>query len=302
MDEERLKGYLRAGEINAKVLNLAASLVKGKKRINLLELCERLEEEIRRLGGEPAFPCNIGVNEVAAHMSPLDGEVEYLPSEGLIKIDVGTRIGGYIADSAITIPLSREYEEITKACREVLKAAIDYMRPGVKTGDVGRVIEEEAKARGFKTIRNLSGHLISDYNLHAGKSIPNVHRRFTPKMEVGEVYAVEPFLTHQGAIGEVTEMDKRMIFQVVKIKKPKDKSLNKLYTRILEKTKRLPFSPRWFRDISPPSKLIESLEALRREGILYAYPVLVERSGGYVAQWEHTVILSGGGTLITTKG
>jgi methionyl aminopeptidase len=302
LEEEKLRSYLKAGEVNAKVLSLASSMVKASRRVGVLGLCERLEEEIRRLGGQPAFPCNIGVNDVAAHMSPIDDGNEYLPPEGLVKIDIGTRIGGYIADSAVTIPLSRNHEGIVKASIEVLEAAIEDMRSEVKTGEVGKVIEEEAKARGFKTIRNLSGHLISEYNLHAGKSIPNIHRKLTPKMEADEVYAVEPFLTYPEAMGEVVEGGRWMIFQVVKLKKPKDKSLTKLYTKLLDRTKRLPFSPRWFKDTAPLSEILRSMEALRRDGILYAYPVLIERSRGYVAQSEHTVIVTEDGPIVTTRG
>ena len=44
-----------------------------------------------------------------------------------------------------------------------------------------------------KAIRNLSGHLIAPYHIHAGKSVPIVKGGKADKMEEGELYAIETF-------------------------------------------------------------------------------------------------------------
>ncbi|MEM0025939.1 MAG: type II methionyl aminopeptidase, partial [Zestosphaera sp.] len=56
-DEEAVEAYLRAGEIAYKVKKSVASMIKPSTK--LFDAAEKIEELIRSLGGEPAFPVNI---------------------------------------------------------------------------------------------------------------------------------------------------------------------------------------------------------------------------------------------------
>lgn len=51
-----------------------------------------------------------------------------------------------------------------------------------------------------KSIRNLNGHSIGPYQIHAGKSVPIVKGGEQTKMEEGEFYAIETF----GSTGKQT--------------------------------------------------------------------------------------------------
>ena len=44
-----------------------------------------------------------------------------------------------------------------------------------------------------KSVRNLNGHSIAPYQIHAGKSVPIVKGGEQTKMEEGEFYAIETF-------------------------------------------------------------------------------------------------------------
>jgi methionyl aminopeptidase len=44
-----------------------------------------------------------------------------------------------------------------------------------------------------KSVRNLNGHSIGPYQIHAGKSVPIVKGGEQTKMEEGEFYAIETF-------------------------------------------------------------------------------------------------------------
>lgn len=48
-------------------------------------------------------------------------------------------------------------------------------------------------AMSVKSIRNLNGHSIGRYQIHAEKSVPNVRGGEQTKMEEGELYAIETF-------------------------------------------------------------------------------------------------------------
>jgi len=54
-------------------------------------------------------------------------------------------------------------------------------------------VEIGNKTYQVKPVRNLCGHLIAPYHIHAGKSVPIVKGGSGAKMEEGEMYAIETF-------------------------------------------------------------------------------------------------------------
>ena len=299
LTENIIQNYLEAGEIASNALKYAYELVKPKKRLNLYELCESVEGFIKNKGAAWAFPCNVSLNEIAAHYSPLYPDDEIVFDKGLLKVDTGAMINGYIADTAITISRGYEYEKMAIANREIHLEALRLLKPGVSLGSIGEYIESRAKMLGYKPISNLSGHLLRQYILHAGKSVPNVKQFLTPKIEAWEVYAVEPFFTFGDKSGEVVNMDTIQIYSLSKMKRIKDKVLNSIKEYIYNNFRFLPFSPRWlYKQFGDDTlSLIDKLYKMR---YLHGYPTLVERTGGYISQFEHTVIVTEDTPIITT--
>ena len=298
--DEKLENFLKAGKIAAKVVRYAEQLVKSGHR-DVYNLCEKIEQKIIELGAFPAFPCNICINDVAAHFSPYPTDQILLPERGVVKIDIGVRINGYIVDTAFSIPLSDEFERLVEWTKLALERAIRAIKPRIRASEIGAIIENTAKEGGFKPIRNLSGHLIKEYRLHAGKSIPNVQSFFSDRILEGEIYAIEPFLTLSDASGSVKSTKTRRIFSLSKIKRPKDKRLEHLYKEILRRFRMLPFSPRWLAKSNKFENVVEKIISLEREGIIHSYPVLVEKLGGIVAQFEHTIVVTKDGALVLTE-
>jgi methionyl aminopeptidase len=54
-------------------------------------------------------------------------------------------------------------------------------------------VEINGKTYPVKCCRNLNGHSIGPYQIHAGKSVPIVKGGETTRMEEGEFYAIETF-------------------------------------------------------------------------------------------------------------
>ena len=54
-------------------------------------------------------------------------------------------------------------------------------------------IELDGKTYPIKSIRNLNGHSIGPYRIHAGKTVPIVKGGDTTRMEEGEFFAIETF-------------------------------------------------------------------------------------------------------------
>lgn len=301
MDEEALKAYIEAGRIAAIVRDEAAKRLRPGMK--LLDFCEWVENRIRELGASPAFPCNISVNDVAAHYTPLIGDESLVPEGSVVKIDVGAHINGYIADTAVTVSFDDKWDPLLEAVREALDRALETVRPGVRFAETGRAIEEAITRHGFKPITNLGGHSIGRYRIHAGESIPNMYDPMVRgRYTAGRVYAVEPFGTN--GEGLVYEGDLVSIYALVRpsLRRRLDPFSRRVLEAIKERFSTLPFAERWLSDLAQgdAERLRRSLTKLSRMGYLVRYPILIERGGGMVAQFEHTVVITGSGDVIVT--
>ena len=276
-----IKKNIEAGKIVRQVREEAVKLIKPG--VKLLEVAEFVENRIRELGAEPAFPCNISINSDAAHFTPKLNDDRVFKEGDLVKLDIGAHIDGYIADTAVTVDLG-DNNDLVKAAEEALKNAIDIIHAGVNTAEIGEVIESTIKEFGFKPIINLTGHGLQPYIAHAPPTIYNVKIERGVKLEEGIVIAIEPFVTN--GVGRVSERSECEIYSLISIKPVRMKIARQLVDEILRKYKTLPFAKRW---LNRPSDVI--LAKLVRDGILRAYPVLTEVSGGLVSQAEHTVIV-----------
>lgn len=291
--------YLEAGRIAARVREEAAQRVREGTK--LLDLCEWVEARIRELGGQPAFPCNVSINDVAAHYSPLPGDPSAVPEGAVVKLDIGVHVDGYIADTAVTVTLNDKLTSLLEAAREALDRAIEVFRPGTPFTRIGAVVEETIKRYGYQPIRNLSGHSLARYTIHAGEIIPNVGDRLVRGKVGCGAYAIEPFATTGEGI--VIEREPITIYAYTgkRVRARLSQDEKRVLATIAARFRTLPFSPRWLTDTLSFERLTHALARLARRGLLIAYPVLVERSGGVVAQFEHTILVNGDEILVTTR-
>jgi len=293
---EDLGKFEKSGRILAEVREYVKRMpIRGK---GVLQICNDVEGKILALGGRSAFPCNVGINDVAAHYtSPKDDE-SIIPDGSIVKVDFGVEVDGCLTDTAISISLNPAYDSMILAAETALQEALSAVAPGRKLADIGGIIERAINRYGYRPIRNLTGHKIDRYNLHAGKSVPNVAGMEGGKFEVGEVYAIEPFATLKDAEGAVREGDAAYIFRLVRAKGGKGAQAKQLVDYIQSEFKSLPFASRWIYDWR--SDMGEVFLELVRNRSIVGYPVLIEESGAVVSQAEHTVLVTEDGCRILT--
>ena len=293
------EAHKEAGRIAAEVRARARNYVKVNGK--LIDICEKVEGWTRELGGAPAFPCNISINEVAAHYtSPIDDR-RVVPEKSVVKVDIGVHIDGYIADTAVTVCFNPEYDSLVRAAEEGLQAAIEVLRAGIRAYEVGGVIEKKIKDWGFKPIWNLTGHMISRYNLHAGETIPNVHSLMNrQKLTTGDVYAIEPFTTLPTAAGEIVNREEGHIYLFLRKRSLRNNTAKEMLNSIFSSYRTLPFADRWVFRRFPQEEDRAAFRQLLSAKCLHAYPILVEKSRGPVAQAEHTVLIKENGCQVIT--
>jgi len=294
------EAYLKAGKIASRVLKEARN--KVKPGISFDEICKIIENRSKELGGEQAFPVNICLNEVAAHDTAGIDDYRTIKERDLIKLDIGIQVNGYIADAATTINFNEDYADMVSANLEVLNLALKKVKAGENINEVGRTVYYYASLRGYKTIVNLSGHSLGQYQIHSGQSIPNTPvNGVLGRFSVGRSYAIEPFLTGKNAAAFVDEIEKVNIYSIIRRKRLKHEIADTLLEKIWERRKTLPFSPRWFTDSFNKKDLLSAIDYLVKNKIIRKYPVLKEATNQVVSQFEHTALVLENSTIITTS-
>ena len=291
MDKEKI---IQAGKIASQIKKEIKPEIK--LGMPLVEIAEKIESRIKELGGKPAFPVNLSINEVAAHFTPSHDSEE--KAEGLLKVDFGVHVDGWTADNAFSLDLegSEENKKLIEAAEAALEKAQEKIQTEIKTSEIGKTIQEEVESKNLSPIMNLSGHSIDQYDLHSGITIPNINDKTNIELKEG-LYAIEPFTTSGN--GKVHNGKPSGIYQLIEKKNTRSPTAREVLNYIAEEYNTLPFCTRWLvKKFS--TKAIIALKQLEEQGIVHHYPQLIETSKAKVAQAENTVLLTDKEKIITT--
>jgi methionyl aminopeptidase len=291
--------FMKSGKITARVLSLVSSEVRPG--VKVLRICQLAEKKILEFGASGiAFPCNISINNEAAHYTSPHGDTKQFPDKGLVKIDIGAHVNGHISDTAITVDLDGSYENYVEAAKSALNAAIEAVVPDVSLGAVGKEIERTIKGFGLKPVHQLTGHQLKPWNLHAGKNVPNIGMKLTGKMRLGETFAIEPFATNGN--GTIKSGPKMYIFSNdVRNKKKLDSQTLRVRNIARKRFGNLPWASRWVHSKSGDIDVDAAIKKLQKSGAIHGYAVLYEGKDGIVSQFEHSLFVGENGAIVSTR-
>lgn len=146
--------------------------------------------------GFPGWTC-ISVNNEFCHGIPSDKRI--LQEGDLINIDVSAELDGYWSDNGGSFVLGKDihqHQKLVEASREILLKAINNIKGGVKIADIGHLIETEAKKRGYRVIKNLTGHGVGRSLHEEPNEIANYRDRFNlSRFKKNSVVAIETFIS-----------------------------------------------------------------------------------------------------------
>lgn len=309
-----IEKYKKAGKIISKTRSMAVDFIKADMKI--IDVVNYVESNIVEMGGLPAFPCNVSINEITAHYTSPPGDESTIKMGDLVKLDLGAHVDGYIADSAISVligddgsasihknveSLSEQDLSITmiETAHEALESAISTIKDGVEIGKVGKAIVDTINNRDLNTISSLGGHSIDRWILHSKFSVPNKKENNHHKIREGDVLAIEPFVTN--GVGRVGETNDTYVFSFLRGRPMRMVQAKKLLDVIAVNYKTLPFSQRWLTEYIDPKYLKMAMKQLISSRAIYPYHVLKEKSNSRVAQAEHTVIVESDGCRVITE-
>src|SRR3989344_4110809 len=212
MDTKEIANYKEAGEIAKQVVAYAKGIIKPN--MLLLEIAEKIHGKIEYLGAIPAFPVNLAINDIAAHYHPiLEDETK---AQGLLKVDIGVHVDGYIADTAFSLDLTpnKKYKPLIEASEQALENALKKLEknPDLTLNEIG-----------------------SKNKLKEG------------------AYAIEPFATT--GEGKIYEGGSSNIFRIENPKNPRSPNARKILNYVYKKYKTLPFSLREIQEKFPGARI-----------------------------------------------
>jgi methionyl aminopeptidase len=156
--------------------------------------------------GFPGWTC-ISVNNVFCHGIPSDKKT--LKEGDLINIDVSAELNGFWSDNGCSFVLGtdiNQHQNIIDASREILRKAIYNIKGGVRISDIGLLMETEARKRGYRVIKNLTGHGVGRSLHEEPHEIANYKDRFNiTRFKKNSVVAIETFISTTSTYVETLE-------------------------------------------------------------------------------------------------
>jgi methionyl aminopeptidase len=138
MNEEAIRKQKEAFEKMKVVLEYAKSLIK--LNVKILDIAENVEKKIFEVGAKPAFPINIGINEIAAHYTPSIDDQTILKEGDMVKVDIGLHVDGYISDNAFTILVGKNSHPMIETARKAVEEARKILMENIKIREISEVI------------------------------------------------------------------------------------------------------------------------------------------------------------------
>jgi len=192
----------RAGRIVGATLALVAErTAPGMSTADLDALAEDFirshdgaTPSFKGLYGFPATLCT-SINDEVVHGIP--SRTRVLREGDILSVDVGACVGGYHADSALTVPVGTirpEAAALLRTTDAALAAGIATVRAGAQVGDIGHAVQGVAEAAGYSVVRELVGHGIGS-SFHEEPQVPNFGApRKGPRLVAGMTIAIEPMV------------------------------------------------------------------------------------------------------------
>ena len=285
----------RAAEVHRQVRKHAQQIARPGMKImditNSIEATNRRLIEANGLEAGIAFPTGASLNNCAAHWTPNIGDETVLKYDDVMKIDYGSHINGLMTDCAFTVAFNPRYDNLLEAVKEGTNTGIQHAGIDARLNEIGEAIQEviesyeveiDQKTYKVKAIKNLCGHSMQRYKIHAGKSVPIVAGGPQTKMEEGEQFAIETFCsTGKGVVYEDNDCSHYMKDFDKGDVAIRDSKARGLLNVINREYGTLAWCRKWLEEHYP--RHIMPLKRLVDAGVINAYPPLSDIKGCHTA-------------------
>lgn len=187
-----------AGRLAAEVLEMiGAYVVPGVSTGELDSICHNYIVNEQKAIPAPlnynGFPKSIctSINHVICHGIPSDGKI--LKNGDIVNIDITVIKDAFHGDTSkmfLVGDVPTHAQRLIKVTQESLYMAIALVKPGVRLGDIGHVIQQYAESNHYSVVREYCGH------------------------GIGRIFHEEPQILHYGKPGTGFELLEGMTFTI----------------------------------------------------------------------------------------
>jgi methionyl aminopeptidase len=199
--QEEISKMRVAGKLAAQVLEMIEPHVKaGVTTDQLNTICHQYMVETQKAIPAPlnykGFPKSIctSVNHQVCHGIPGN---RVLKEGDLINIDITVIKDGYHGDTSKTFLIGKTSilaQRLTRIAQECLYLGIRAVKPGLRLGDLGFMIQNHAENNGFSIVREYCGHGIGR-EFHEALQILHFGRPGTGiQLVPGMTFTIEPMV------------------------------------------------------------------------------------------------------------
>ena len=199
--EEDIEGIRAAGVINNKVLDEVAKRIHAG--MSTEEINTIVHEKTLELGGIPAplnyegFPKSVctSINDAVCHGIP-DPTV-ILKDGDIINVDCTTIYNGYYGDASRMFLIGACSDvaiDICKVTKEALDLCVKEIKPFMRLGDIGYIINKHVTKHGFSVVREIGGHGVG-IEMHEDPYVCHYGKKDTGMVLFpGMVFTIEPMI------------------------------------------------------------------------------------------------------------
>tara|TARA_B100001741_G_scaffold308640_1_gene305148 strand:+ start:602 stop:1378 length:777 start_codon:yes stop_codon:yes gene_type:complete len=203
MNDKMLEAFdatRKAGAIASAALDEVAKIIKpGVKTDEIDKLCF---EYINDNGAYSAplfyrgYPksCCTSANHIVCHGIPKD---KILKEGDIVNVDVTAKKNGWHGDTSrmyFVGEVSTKAEKLVKTTYESMIKSIKILKDGIRTGDIGSVIQKHVESEGFSVVRDFCGHGTGK-KFHLPPNIMHFGEVNTgDELKTGMIFTIEPMI------------------------------------------------------------------------------------------------------------
>lgn len=202
--ERDQQGMRAAGAVAAMVLDEVAAFVTPGVTTKEIELyaASRIRHHDARSAflGYRKYPCHlcISVNDEVVHGIANQRRLQF---GDIVSLDVGVYVGGYIGDTARTVPVGGcdvRVQRLMDVTQRALYEGIRRAIPDNRVSDISAAVQQCVEGEGYSVVREFVGHGVGR-SMHEDPQVPNfVDGKPSPRLRPGMTLAIEPMVNAGG--------------------------------------------------------------------------------------------------------
>lgn len=198
---EQVAKIRTACQVTARILDQLCQAAKiGVATLELDELSRELHKKAGAMAaplgyGSPPYPKTIctSLNEVICHGIP---DKRPLQEGDIVNIDVSCIVDGFFGDCSRMVMIGNPSEEkrrVVEVSLQSLNLAIQVCKPGNEVWQIGKAIEDYARAQKCSVVNQFVGHGVG-IAFHEPPEIPHHYNNIRLPFAPGMTFTIEPMI------------------------------------------------------------------------------------------------------------